>query len=162
MMPGRRVERLNEQFRRELTEVLRGEAKDPRVEGVTLTAVRVDPDLSFARVFVAPSRDEAVNEEALAGLRAAMPFLRKELGARLHIRRIPEMRFELDLTLAHANRIEELLHQVAADRPVDAAAAADVHGQEHAADAAADVHGHGQPAEAQAGRADGDVQGDDR
>lgn len=111
-MPGRRVERLNEQFRRELTEILQGQAKDPRVLGVTLTAVRVAPDLSFARVFVAPHAAEAENEEALMGLRAALPFLRKELGARLRIRRVPELRFELDLTLAHAQRIEQLLHEV--------------------------------------------------
>ena len=111
-MPGRRVERLNEQFRRELTEILQGEAKDPRVLGVTLTGVRVAPDLSFARVFVAPRRVESENEEALNGLRAALPFLRKELGARMRIRRVPELRFEIDRTLAQAQRIEQLLHEV--------------------------------------------------
>ncbi len=113
-MPGRRVERLNEQFRRELTEILRGEAKDPRVAGVTLTAVRAAPDLSFARVFVSPMAEQGTSDEALAGLRAAAPFLRKELGARMHIRRVPELRFEIDETLEHARRIEQLLHEVAA------------------------------------------------
>jgi len=112
-MPGRRVERLNEQFRRELTEILRGEAKDPRVAGVTLTAVHVASDLSFARVFVAPLLEQTGNDEALAGLRTATPFLRKELGARLHVRRVPELRFEIDASLAHGRRIEELLHEVA-------------------------------------------------
>lgn len=116
-MPGRRVERLNEQFRRELTEVLMGEARDPRLAMVTLTAVRVAPDLSFARVFVAPGSDDAHNEEVLNGLHAATPFLRKELGARLHIRRVPELRFELDHTLANAQRIERLLHEVSAAGP---------------------------------------------
>ena len=111
-MPGRRVERLNEQFRRELTEILHGAAKDPRVLGVTLTGVRVAPDLSFARVFVAPHVAETENEEALTGLRAALPFLRKELGARMRIRRVPELRFEIDRTLAQAQRIEQLLHEV--------------------------------------------------
>ncbi len=120
-MPGRRVERLNEQFRRELTEILRGEAKDPRVAGVTLTAVRVAPDLSFARVFVAPMLEQAASTEALTGLRAALPFLRKELGARMHIRRVPELRFEIDESLAHARRIEELLHEVSASGGHEAA-----------------------------------------
>ena len=113
-MPGRRVERLNEQFRRELTEILRGEAKDPRVAGVTLTAVHVASDLSFARVFVAPMLEQEASDEALNGLRNASPFLRKELGARLHVRRVPELRFEIDDTLAHARRIEQLLEEVAA------------------------------------------------
>ncbi len=112
-MPGRRVERLNEQFRRELTEILRGEARDPRVTEVTITGVRVAPDLSFARVFVAPTSDEAANEQALAGLRAALPFLRKELGGRMRIRRVPELRFEIDRALAYGQRIEALLHEVA-------------------------------------------------
>lgn len=111
-MPGRRMERLNEQFRRELTEILRGEAKDPRVGAVTLTAVRVAHDLSFARVFVAPTSVEKDDAEALTGLRAASPFLRKELGSRLHIRRVPELRFEIDESFEHARRIEALLHEV--------------------------------------------------
>ena len=128
-MPGRRVERLNEQFRRELTEVLHGVAKDPRVEHVTITGVSSAPDLSFARVFVAPPTEEAAGEEMLAGLRAALPFLRRELGARMRIRRVPELRFEMDLGVAHGRRIEELLHEVAAadQRPSapDAGAAED-------------------------------------
>lgn len=113
-MPGRRMERLNEQFRRELTEILRGEAKDPRVASVTLTAVRVASDLSFARVFVAPVTEQQANDEALTGLRVASPFLRRELGARMHVRRVPELRFEIDESLEHARRIEQLLHEVSA------------------------------------------------
>jgi len=116
-MPGRRIERLNEQFRRELTEVLHGVARDPRVAQVTITGVRAAPDLSFARVFVAPAADEAASGEILAGLRAALPFLRRELGARMRIRRVPELRFELDRAVAHGRRIEELLHEVAAAAP---------------------------------------------
>ncbi len=112
-MPGRRVERLNEQFRRELTEILHGAAKDPRVGQVTVTGVRTAPDLSFARVFVAPGPDEATEQERLKGLRAALPFLRRELGARMRIRRVPELRFEIDRALAYGQRIEELLHEVA-------------------------------------------------
>ncbi len=113
-MPGRRVERLNEQFRRELTEILHGEAKDPRVGAATVTGVRTAPDLSFARVFVAPGADEAAEHELLAGLRAALPFLRRELGARMRIRRVPELRFEIDRAISYGRRIEELLHEVAA------------------------------------------------
>ncbi len=120
-MPGRRVERLNEQFRRELTEILHGEAKDPRVGQVTITGVRTAPDLSFARVFVAPAADEAAERERLEGLRAALPFLRRELGARMRIRRVPELRFEIDRALAYGRRIEELLHEVASAGPAPTA-----------------------------------------
>jgi ribosome-binding factor A len=119
-MAGRRVERLNEQFRRELTEVVRGEARDPRLASVTITAVRVAPDLTFARVYIAPTADASVNTETLAGLSAAAPFLRRELGTRLQVRRIPELHFQLDESLARGQRIESLLHEVAAKRPPEA------------------------------------------
>jgi ribosome-binding factor A len=112
-MAGRRVARLNEQLRRELTELLRREAKDPRVAQVTITAVRTAPDLSFARVFIVPPLDAAAARETLAGLQAAAPFLRRELGARLHVRRAPELHFTPDESLAYARRIEALLHEVA-------------------------------------------------
>ena len=130
-MPGRRVERLNEQFRRELTEILHGEAKDPRVGQATITAVRAAPDLSFARVFVAPGANEGVEQELLEGLRAALPFVRRELGARMRIRRVPELRFEIDRALAYGQRIEQLLHEVADAGP-------EAGGGEGAGDAARD------------------------
>ena len=119
-MADRRVERLNEQFRRELTEVVRGEARDPRLASVTITAVRVAPDLTFARVYIAPTADPSVNTETLAGLGAAVPFLRRELGTRLHVRRIPELHFQLDESLARGQRIESLLHEVQATRAPEA------------------------------------------
>ncbi|HET9984772.1 MAG TPA: 30S ribosome-binding factor RbfA [Longimicrobiales bacterium] len=112
----RRVERLNEQFRREITDILRGQAKDPRVGLVTITDARVSPDLSFARVFVSPLADGSGNAELLDGLRAATPFVRGELGRRLHIRRVPELRFELDETLARARHIEALLGEALANQ----------------------------------------------
>ncbi len=137
-MPGRRVERLNEQFRRELTEILHGEAKDPRVGQVTVTGVRTAPDLSFARVFIAPGADEAVELQMLGGLRAALPFLRRELGARMRIRRVPELRFEIDRALAYGQRIEQLLHEVAAAGQPPTGADAGEPGTEDAGDAERD------------------------
>lgn len=114
-MARRRLERLNEQLRRELTDILRREVKDPRVGLVTVMGVRAAPDLTFARVLVeiAPSADE---EETLAGLAAAAPFVRHELGQRLRIRRVPELRFEPDHTLDYARHIEQLLGDVLPER----------------------------------------------
>ncbi len=113
-MARRRLERLNEQLRRELTEILRREVKDPRVGVVTVTGVRAAPDLTFARVLVEvpASEDEA---ETLAGLVAASPFVRHELGQRLRIRRVPELRFELDHTLDRVQHIESLLREALPD-----------------------------------------------
>jgi len=111
-MARRRVERLGEQFRREITEILQREVKDPRIGYVTITGVDVTPDLFHARVYVRIMGDEARKAEALKGLDAAAPFIRGELGQRLHIRRIPELRFEIDRSLEHALRIEQLLREV--------------------------------------------------
>lgn len=118
-MARRRLERLNEQLRRELTEILRRDVKDPRVGLVTVTGVRAAPDLTFARVLVEipPSADEA---ETLVGLTTASPFVRYELGQRLRIRRVPELRFEPDHTMDDVRHIERLLGEVRRQRDDEA------------------------------------------
>ena len=107
--PTRRLARLNEQFRREITAILRRSVRDPRVQAVVVNSVEVTSDLWLARVYVRVGGEEGERGEALQGLEAAANFIRRELGAVLHIRRIPELRFLEDKTLANANRIEEIL-----------------------------------------------------
>jgi ribosome-binding factor A len=107
---SRRLERLNEQMRRDVSEILRNEVKDPRVGLITVTEARVSSDLSYARLYV---RALDGNEEGmLEGLKAATPYIRRELGKRLSIRHIPELRFEADRALQHALHIEKLLSEV--------------------------------------------------
>ena len=107
---SRRLERLNEQVKREVSEILRTEVRDPRVGLVTVTEARVAPDLSFARVYVRPVGGE--EEELFAGLEKATPYIRRELGKRLSVRHVPEIRFEPDRALEHALHIEKLLAEV--------------------------------------------------
>jgi ribosome-binding factor A len=109
---NRRLERLNEQMRREVSDILRSEVKDPRVGLVTVTEARVSADLSYARLYVRPLDGE--EEDLLMGLRAATPYIRRELGKRLSIRHIPELRFEADRALEHALHIEKLIGEVRA------------------------------------------------
>ena len=111
-MPSRRIERLNEQLKREISRVIRREVRDPRVGIVTVTGVEVSPDLTLARVWVRPQGEEDEKEEALEGLRTAAPHIRHQLGQMLRIRRLPELRFERDRTLERALRIEEILDEV--------------------------------------------------
>jgi ribosome-binding factor A len=111
----RRTDRLNEQLRQEVSLLLRGEVRDPRVGLVTITAVEASPELDHAKIYFTLLGDEAEKEAALAGLRSASSFLRRELGKRLHMRRIPELHFEIDRVLEQAGRIEELLRQVRTD-----------------------------------------------
>ena len=108
--PNRRLARLNEQFRREITAILRRSVRDPRVLDVVVNSVEVTSDLWLARVYVGLGNDDQDRADALLGLEGAANFIRRELAAVLHIRRIPELRFLEDKTAAQANRIEEILN----------------------------------------------------
>jgi ribosome-binding factor A len=103
---------LNEQLRRELSDLIRTQLRDPRVGPVTVTAVEVAQDLGSARVYVRTLSTGEEAAEALRGLEAAAPFLRGRLGRVLKIRRIPELRFREDRSMAQAQRIEEVLADV--------------------------------------------------
>ncbi len=107
--PNRRLARLNEQFRREITAILRRSVRDPRVQDVVVNSVEVTSDLWLARIYVRLGGEGQERAEAIQGLDAAANFIRRELAGVLHIRRIPELRFLEDKTLAQANRIEEIL-----------------------------------------------------
>lgn len=111
-MPAfRRTDRINEQLKQEISLIVRDEVRDPRVGLATITAVQASPELDHAKVFVTSLGDEEEREEIVAGLRSAAAFIRKELGNRLHMRRIPELHFEADRVMAEAMRIEQLLRE---------------------------------------------------
>lgn len=112
-MAGHRVERVNEQLKREISRIVLREVKDPRVGAVTVTRVSAAPDLTFARVYVLLLGEASDRQDTLDGLEAATPFIRSLLGARIRMRRVPELRFEQDRSLEHAMRIEELLADAA-------------------------------------------------
>ena len=118
----RRTDRINEQLKQEISMIVRDEVRDPRVGLATITAVQASPELDHAKVYVTSLGDEEEREEILTGLRSAAPFIRKELGARLHMRRIPELHFEADRVLAEAMRIEQLLREALPPEPTPEAA----------------------------------------
>lgn len=111
-MHSKRLARLNEQLKREIAGLLRTEVRDPRVGAVSVTGVETAADLGSARVFVRIVGSEAERAHSLEGLQAAAPFLRRTLGRALHVRRIPELRFQMDRSMAQARRIERILHEV--------------------------------------------------
>lgn len=116
-MSQRRRARLNEQMKREISELLRSEVRDPRIRFPTVTEVNVTADLWLARVYVrpGPTHSEASLDEMLDGLRAAAPFIRRALGRTLKVRRVPELRFLPDRTLEEALHIEQILREVLPD-----------------------------------------------
>ena len=118
-MTRHRNARLNEQLKREISEILARKVRDPRVGSVLVTEVRVTADLWLARAFVRPLDGAREVEETLQGLATAAPFIRKELAKVLHIRRIPELRFLHDTTMDSALRIEEVLREVLPNQKED-------------------------------------------
>ena len=107
-----RPERVADLIRHELALLLEREVKDPRVGFVTITGIRVSPDMGTAHVGVTVLGDQAKQEESLQGLAAAAGFLRSELARRLQLRRTPALRFELDEMVESERRIEELLRKI--------------------------------------------------
>lgn len=106
-----RRRRINELLKEELSRLIHGELKDPRVRSVTVTAVEVTPDLAQATVFVRSLGDDPPVEEAVEGLVSAAGYVRRRLGRELHLRRIPEMRFVPDRSLERARHIDALLDE---------------------------------------------------
>jgi len=112
----KRTDRLNEQFRQEISLLIRSEVRDPRIGMVTITSVEVSPELDHARVYVTALGEEAEKLEAVSGLTSAAPFIRGQLGRRLHMRRVPELHFLIDRKLENAQRIESLLREALPER----------------------------------------------
>ncbi len=100
------------EIQQEVTSMLAGELKDPRLAAVTtVTEVRVTPDLKQAKIYVTVSGDEAEKKSALAGLAAAAGFVRHEMSERLLLRRVPELQFVLDRSEEYGQHIENLIRQ---------------------------------------------------
>jgi ribosome-binding factor A len=114
---SKRIARFNEQLKRELSELIRTEVRDPRVGVVTITGVDTAGDLGSAKVYVRVLGGGEELTSTLEGLTAAAPFLRTTLGRSLRVRRIPELRFREDRSYEHARRIEEVLGDVMSERP---------------------------------------------
>lgn len=104
-----RSQRVAEQIRRELAELIRLEVKDPRIGMISLTDVEVTPDYAHAKVFFTSMTGEEGLDEILAGLRRASGFLRRELGRRVRIHTTPELHFHYDKSLEQGSRLSRLI-----------------------------------------------------
>jgi ribosome-binding factor A len=109
---GHRVERLADQIRDDVAEMVAGELKDPRIGLATVTRVELSADLRHARVLVSVLGDEKAKAETLEGLSWAASYVRRELGRRLGLRRTPEVLFVLDRGLEQQIRVECLLEKL--------------------------------------------------
>lgn len=107
-----RIERIKEEIKRELTDIIRT-VKDPRV-GMMVSVVSVDvtKDLKFAKAYISVMGDEKVKKDSVSGLNSAAGYIRREVAKRLNIRNTPQFKFVLDNSVEYGIHINELIHKI--------------------------------------------------
>lgn len=104
--------RLQESIRTVLAELLVFSVKDPRLEGVTVSSVKLSGDRSIATIYFSVYGDEERERQAADGFTAAGPFLRREMAHRMRLRIIPELRFRRDTSFAYGDHMEKVFHRL--------------------------------------------------
>ncbi len=112
MALSHRVERVAEQVREEVSQILSTEVADPGIGLVTVTRVKVTPDLSLARVYWTILGDAAERKKTQQALMRAAAYVRHLLSTRMSLRRSPEVTFTFDQAVADQNRVEEILFEL--------------------------------------------------
>jgi ribosome-binding factor A len=111
-----RVERIAEQIREELSQMISAEVRDPGVGLVTITRVKVTADLSLARVYWTVLGESKERKETAKALDRTVPYLRRLLSQRLTLRRSPEIKFQYDESVAAQDRIERIIQELHTER----------------------------------------------
>jgi len=110
-----RPQKVGEQIRIELSQLLAREVHDPGIGFITLTKVSVTADLQVARVYYTSFGDEKAQSETGRALGRAMPFLRRQIAQRVRLRRAPELEFFYDKSVAQHDRVEQILQELKAE-----------------------------------------------
>jgi ribosome-binding factor A len=112
-MANYRGGRINEEVKREISAIIRDEIKDPRMTAmVSVTAVKVTKDLSYAKVYVSIfSNNKEEQDNTFSALKSASGYIRKEIGRRVNLRNTPQILFELDESISYSMKIDELIQK---------------------------------------------------
>jgi len=102
-------QRMGDRIQQILSQLLLREVSDPRLQGITVTEVKIDAELMYAKVYVNALGDESRERKVMEGLKKANGFLRREVGQRIRIRNTPELHFYWDKTLERAERINNII-----------------------------------------------------
>jgi ribosome-binding factor A len=111
-MANTRPQKVAEQIRIELSQLLARDVHDPGIGFITLTRVSVTPDLQLARVYYSSLGDAQAQKETDKALHRASPFLRRQVAQRIRLRRVPELEFFYDKSVAHQDRVEQILREL--------------------------------------------------
>ncbi len=107
-----RSSRLSEEFKKEISEIIKNEVKDPRVGFVSVVFVDVSGDLRHAKVYVSVLGDEVRIKETMLALKNASSFIRREIAHRIQLRYTPEITFLYDDSIVHGTKISKILAEV--------------------------------------------------
>ncbi|HEX5215447.1 MAG TPA: 30S ribosome-binding factor RbfA [Vicinamibacterales bacterium] len=116
MAQGSRPDRVGEQIRQAISEMLLRDVRDPGIGFVTLSRVKVSPDLQLVRVYYTQIGDAKAKQATVKALERATPFMRRQLADVVRLRRVPELRFEFDAGAEHQERIETILLELQKER----------------------------------------------
>lgn len=111
-MANFRSGRVGEQMKKELSQLIQKEIKDPRIGFITVTGVDVTNDLSQAKVYLSVMGNEEQKEQTIKALEKASGFLRSEIGKRIRLRHTPELLFKIDSSIEYGSHIEKLLGEI--------------------------------------------------
>lgn len=115
-MKNKRINRISEEVRKVISQLLYNGIKDPRISSMTtVTRVEVTRDLSFANIYISVLGDDKEKQDTILGLESAKGFVRKEIGRELDLRHVPEPRFHLDESIEQAIHMSELIKKVNKD-----------------------------------------------
>jgi ribosome-binding factor A len=115
MPAGSRPSRLADQLRAEIADLLTRQVHDPGIGFLTITHVKVSPDLQVARVYYTTLGDEKARRESGRALDRATPFLRRQIGSRLRLKRVPHLEFFFDESIERGDRIDQILRDLGSE-----------------------------------------------
>ncbi len=116
-MASNRIMRIAEEIKREVSDIIQHELKDPRICGmISVTKVTVTNDLKYSKIFVSVLGSSEEKKQILVGLKNAAGFIRKEIGQRVNIRYTPEIIFEMDDSIEYGFRISNILKQISPEK----------------------------------------------
>ena len=118
MLAGKRAVRVGDQILKEIAILLLNRVKDPRVQGVTMTGIDLSNDLKLARVYFSVMGDKSEIERALAGLNSAKGFIKREIGLRMQLRYVPEIKFLHDASLESGSHLDRIFEEIEKDEGV--------------------------------------------
>lgn len=116
MAQGSRPDRVGDQIRAEIADLITREVHDPGIGFLTITRVKVTPDLQQARVLYTTIGDDKARAETVNALERAKPFLRRQIGRRLRLKHVPALEFFYDASIAQQDRIEQIMLDIQAER----------------------------------------------